>query len=96
MVRRTGGVQAVRAETQENGRHAHAGGESIGPSTLDLQIGVVQSGVRSRQISHGLHCVPRQSQCRENDGPRVHCTALGAGWDWPRSPAVAACWQLLS
>jgi hypothetical protein len=67
----------------------------MGPSALDREIGATWSCVPGRQISHGLRCVPRQWQCRENAGPRVHRTPLGAGWDWPRSLVVAARWQLL-
>ena len=86
---------AEHAETQENGQSAHAAGGSIGPSALDREIVAIRSCVRNRQISRGLRCVPRQWQCREIAGPRVHRTPLGAGWDWPRSLAEAACWRLL-
>ena len=88
-------TQARRAETHKNGQSTHADDESMGPSALDQEIGTTKSCVPGRQISRGLRSVPRQWQCREIVGTRVHWTPLGAGWDWPRSLAKAACWQLL-
>eukprot|EP01044_Picomonas_judraskeda_P007287 COSAG03_NODE_776_length_5903_cov_20.293763_4_plen_181_part_00 len=79
----------------KTGQSTHADGGSMGPSALDREIGATRSSVPGRQISRGLRCVPRQWQCREIAGPRVHRTPLGAGWGWPRSLAGAACWQLL-
>jgi len=87
--------QAGRVKRRINGQSAHGDGESIGPSTVDLEIGIIQSCVRSCQTSRGLRCVPRQWQYREIHGPRVHRTPLGAGWDWPGSLPVAACWNIL-
>ena len=88
-------TRARRAETQKNGQSTHADGGSMGPSALDQEIGTTWSCVPGRQISRGLRSMPRQWQCREIAGPRVHRTPLGAGWDWPPSLAVAACWQQL-
>ena len=88
-------ARAGRPETHANGQSAHADGGSVGPSALDREIGATRSCVPGRQISRGLRRVPRQWQCREIAGPRVHRTPLGADWDWPRSLAEAACWRLL-
>ena len=88
-------TRARRAETQKNEQRTHADGGSMGPSALDREIGTTRSCVLGCQISHGLRSMPRQWQCREIAGPRVHRTPLGAGWDWPPSLAVAGCWQQL-
>ena len=86
---------AKRAETQKNEQSTHADGESMGPSALDQEIGTTRRCVLGRQISRGLRSMPRQWQCLEIAGPRVHRTPLGAGWDWLPSLAVAGCWQQL-
>ena len=87
--RRAGCTHEKRAQAPALMAEAWSGTPSIGRSEP------CRSCVLGRQISRGLRCVPRQWQCRENAGQRVHRTTLGGGWDWPRSRAVAACWQLL-
>ncbi len=79
-------------QRSKNGQSAHADSESMSSSTLDLEIWVIRSCVRNCQTSRGLRCLPRQWQRHEIHGERVHRSPLGAGWDWPCSLAVVACW----
>ena len=79
----------------ENGHSARADAVSMGPSALYRENGAVQTCVRSGQISRGRLSVPRQWQCHQNTGSRVHRTRLRGGWDCPRSLAAAACRGLL-
>ena len=80
----------------KNGHSARADAVSMGPSALDQESGIVQTCVQSGQISRGRICVPRQWQCHQNTGSRVHRTPLSGGWDCLRSLGVAACRGLLS
>ena len=79
----------------KNGHSSRADGVSIGPSALDRENGAVQTCVRSGQISRGRLSVPRQWQCHQNTGSRVHRTPLRGGWDCPRSLVLPVCRGLL-
>ena len=79
----------------KNGHSARAGAVRMGPCALDQETGTIQTCVRSGQISRRRLSVPRQWQCHQNTGSRVHRARLRGGWDCLRSLAAAVCRDLL-
>ena len=79
----------------KNGQSSRADGGSMGRNALDRENRDASTCVRSRQISRGRLSVPRQWQCHQNTGSRVHRTPLRRGWDCPRSLVLPVCHGLL-